>query len=396
MTMEMAAPQILLAGAHGVVIEAHRSRTARLGLGDHHRALGEQRAQRFVDCERARYAAHGRDIMSTRRPLAARARAVATSRHRGGSAQRCGHLLSVFVVRRNGVLMEMVGHLNEAFDLERRPDGTFLARSLAEVGEGDFVFGGQFVAQMLLAGNSVDAAKVVKSIHTLIGRPAVRQEPYVIDVEQMHSGRAFTTAVVTAGQGGRLCARALVLLHQPEADVIRHSRPAPTAPPPDEATPYDGYHVGAAARTLGGRIQRIVDGVDVISGDTVAPGLLRVWARLDEGGPDPRRAQAFLAFESAGPNIATAMLPHPGLGTGSAHATISTGIMTHTMTFHEATQAADWHLLEFRSPYAGHGRAYGRGDAFTADGRLVASWTQDSIIRNYPEDTTAFGSRTVL
>jgi acyl-CoA thioesterase-2 len=292
--------------------------------------------------------------------------------------------------------MEMVGHLNEAFDLEQRADGTFVARSLADVGEGDVVFGGQFVAQMLLAGNSADSAKVVKSIQTLIGRPAVRREPYSIEVEQMHAGRAFTTAVVTAGQGGRLCARALVLLHQPEADVIRHSRPAPAAPPPDQATPYDGYRVGDAARTLGGRVQRIVDGVDVISGETVAPAVLQVWARLDEGGPEPRHAQAFLAFESAGPNIATAMLPHPGIGTASAHWTISTGIMTHTMTFHEVSHAGDWHLLEFRSPYAGHGRAYARGDAFAADGRLVASWTQDSIIRDYPEDTTSFGSRTVL
>ncbi len=292
--------------------------------------------------------------------------------------------------------MEMVAHLNDAFDLVARPDGTFLARSLAEVGEGDVVFGGQFVAQMLLAANSVDPTKVVKSIQTLIGRPAVRQEPYTIEVERMHAGRAFTTAVVTAGQGGRVCARALVLLHQPEADMIRHGRAAPTVAPPEEATPYDGYRVGEGARTLGGRVQRVVDGVDVISGQTVAPPLLRVWARLDDGGPDPRHAQAFLAFESAGPDIATAMLPHSGLGTASAHGTISTGIMTHTVTFHEASNAADWHLLEFRSPYAGNGRAYERGDAFTADGRLVASWTQDSIIRAFPEDTTSFGGRTVL
>src|SRR6187200_2007677 len=100
--------------------------------------------------------------------------------------------------------MEMVTQLNDAFRLEPCGDGTFRARSLADIGEGEVVFGGQFVAQMLLAAAAVDPAKTVKSVQALIGRPAVRREPYMIEVEQMHGGRAFGTAVVTARQGERL------------------------------------------------------------------------------------------------------------------------------------------------------------------------------------------------
>jgi acyl-CoA thioesterase-2 len=292
--------------------------------------------------------------------------------------------------------MAMVAHLNEAFQLEPCGEGTFRARSLADVGEGDVVFGGQFVAQMLLAGATVDPAKTVKSVQALIGRPAVRREPYLIEVEQMHGGRAFSTAVVTARQDQRLCARALVLLHAPEPDVIRHARPVPDVPGPDEAVPYDGYRTGEDARPLGGREQRIVGGVDPISGATVAPPLLRIWARMADGGPDPLHAQAFIAFESAGPNIATAMLPHAGVGTSSAHGSISTGIMTHTVTFQEPSRSSDWHLLEITSPYAGNGRSFGRGDVFLEDGMLVASWTQDSIIREFPKDVSGFQGRTVL
>ncbi len=292
--------------------------------------------------------------------------------------------------------MEMVAHLNDAFELEPCGDGTFRARSLADVGEGDVVFGGQFVAQMLLAGATVDPAKTVKSIQALIGRPAVRREPYLIEVEQMHGGRAFSTALVTARQDGRLCARALVLLHAPEPDVIRHARPRPDVAPPGDAVPYDGYRMGDDALAPGGREQRVVGGIDPISGNTVAPPLLQIWARMAGGGPDPLHAKAFVAFESAGPNIATAMLPHAGVGTASAHGGISTGIMTHTVTFHEPSRATDWHLLEITSPYAGNGRSFGRGDAFLEDGTLVASWTQDSIIREFPKDVSGFEGRTVL
>ena len=292
--------------------------------------------------------------------------------------------------------METVAHLNDAFRLEPAGEATFRARSLADVGEGDVVFGGQFVAQMLLAGATVDPAKTVKSVQALIGRPAVRREPYLIEVEQMHGGRAFASAVVTARQDDRLCARALVLLHAPERDVIRHAAPAPNVPGPDEAVPYDGYHLGDDALVLGGREQRIVGGLDPISGSTVAPPLLRIWARMAGAGADPLHAKAFIAFESAGPNIATAMLPHAGVGTSSAHGSISTGIMTHTVTFHEPSRASNWHLLEITSPYAGRGRAFGRGDVFLEDGALVASWSQDSIIREFPKDVSGFEGRTVL
>ncbi len=42
-------------------------------------------------------------------------------------------------------------------------------------------------------------------------------------------------------------------------------------------------------------------------------------------------------------------------------------------------------LLSHRSPYAGRGRSYGRADVFQGDGRLVASFVQDAMIRPMPE-----------
>jgi acyl-CoA thioesterase II len=75
------------------------------------------------------------------------------------------------------------------------------------------------------------------------------------------------------------------------------------------------------------------------------------------------------------------MRPHPGVGQAQAHVTVQTGVVSHTLTYHEPFSAGDWLLLAQRSPYAGRGRSYGRGDVFRTDGTLAASFVQDGMIR---------------
>ena len=78
------------------------------------------------------------------------------------------------------------------------------------------------------------------------------------------------------------------------------------------------------------------------------------------------------------------MRPHPGVGQALAHVTISTTVLTHTLSFHEPFDASQWLLLAQESPYAGRGRSYGRAHVFSADGRVVASFVQDNMIRDFP------------
>jgi len=83
----------------------------------------------------------------------------------------------------------------------------------------------------------------------------------------------------------------------------------------------------------------------------------------------------------SGSLIDTAMRPHKGVGQAQAHVTLSTGVLSHTLTFHERCPAGEGHLLEQRATYAGHGRSYGRGEIFRSDGQLAASFVQDAMIR---------------
>jgi len=75
-------------------------------------------------------------------------------------------------------------------------------------------------------------------------------------------------------------------------------------------------------------------------------------------------------------------LPHAGVGQNMAHRNIATGVVSHTLTFHEAVPVGEWLLLAHESPYAGRGASYGRAHVFTRDGRLVASFVQENMIRD--------------
>ncbi|HEY4634403.1 MAG TPA: hypothetical protein VIH00_10835, partial [Candidatus Limnocylindrales bacterium] len=96
---------------------------------------------------------------------------------------------------------------------------------------------------------------------------------------------------------------------------------------------------------------------------------------------DPLTGQALLAFATDMFLIGTAMRPHAGVGQAQAHKTLSTGVLSHTITFHERVDASSWMLLAHHSTHAGHGRSYGRADVFREDGTLVASYVQDNMIR---------------
>jgi acyl-CoA thioesterase len=241
---------------------------------------------------------------------------------------------------------------------------------------GEIVFGGQLLAQTIVAASLTEPDKYVKTVSTVFARGASMAQPVDISVDILHSGRAFASSAVTISQGERLCTHSVVLLSTAEPDVIRHGDGMPDVQSPESATA--GNHAPGAWEI------RVVDGVDIDDPDVVGPPELQVWTRFVGAPDDQVTSQALLAFATDGFLIGTAMRPHAGVGQAEAHKTLSTGVVGHTLTFHEPFAAADWMLLAHRSPYAGRGRSYGRADVFTQQGSLVASFVQDNMIRRIP------------
>jgi acyl-CoA thioesterase len=269
--------------------------------------------------------------------------------------------------------MVAIGELLDALTLEPAGEGRFVGTNVPA--EHGVVFGGQLLGQSIVAARAGHEDMTAKTVHTVFARAGRPELPLEIEVDAVQSGRTFASSRVTISQDGRTCTSSIVLLHADDGDLIRHADAPPRASRPDEI---------ATRGETGDWEIRVVGDVDLSDPDAVGPPELDVWTRFAGAPDDPLIGQALLAYATDGFLIGTAMRPHDGVGQAQAHRTLSTGVISHTLTFHEPVDAGDWLLLAHHSPYAGRGRSYGRADVFTEDGRLVASFVQDAMIRPQP------------
>ncbi len=251
----------------------------------------------------------------------------------------------------------------------------FLAENLAR--PAPVVFGGQILAQTVVAAATSAPDKSLKSLHTVFARGASPIEPLEIDVVPVQEGRTFATYLISVRQGERICTQSVALLHGPEADLIRHASDSPAVDRPGALRTRSGGHDWWELR--------VVDDIDLQDPQDVGPAEVNVWSRFSDVPTGLATDEALLAFASDGFLISTAMRPHQGIGQAMAHESISTTVIAQTISFHEDFDASEWLLLAHSSPYAGRGRSFGRADVFTEDGRLVASYSQENMIRKIPE-----------
>jgi acyl-CoA thioesterase II len=253
-------------------------------------------------------------------------------------------------------------------------------------GEGDaardVVNGVQLMAHgMVASALGRDTDHTVKSAHGVFAKPAARSAPIEIELDRFYAGRAFSMDTITVRQRDKNCARIQLLLHAEEDDLIRHGDDMPPVPGPDESPEFL-----ASAVAVPGIEMRIVDGVDYVSVDhELRPPETFIWMRSAEPVVNPVMAQATLCASTGTMLIGTAFLPHPDIGQAQAHRTISTGVVGHTAHFHEPFDLGDWLLLAQESVYAGRGRTHGRARVFDLRGNLVATYSQDSMIRHFTD-----------
>jgi acyl-CoA thioesterase II len=262
------------------------------------------------------------------------------------------------------------------FDVEPLdPAGSRFAGG-SDAGGRQVVEGSQILAQSLVAASKALPGRTVRSAHALfvaVADPARRLD---LTVTPVRAGRSFASAVVTVSQGERTCATSTVLLDHPQPDLIRHDRWAgPPAAGPNAAHPVDMPMEGRQLRVEGVR--------DLGSPDEAGPPIMDAWLHYDAVPERDDLRRALLAHFTGHLSISTTMRPHPGVGTSQAHHTISTAVMGIGISFHDPVQWDGWIRYHHESTYAGAGMAYVRGQVLTEEGRLVASFTQDAMIRAF-------------
>jgi len=264
--------------------------------------------------------------------------------------------------------------LPELLQLEDLGEGRYRLPVPAEDPEGrDVVFSGQLLGQMLVASELHGGTdKDAKSIHAVFLRAGSYQKPYELTVEPMLAGRTWASDTVTGWQDGKVMTRATILRSIDDPDLMRHQPPMPDVPKPAdlEPAPFQAFPGAEVRKVPPGPDE---DGVPVLS----------VWHRGAATGPTVAANQAVLIWATCGELIGLAMRPHRDqVRIDQAHVSISTGVMGHTVSFHERFDAAEWLLIHQEATYAGRGRINGYGWVFAEDGRLVATFTQDAMARN--------------
>jgi acyl-CoA thioesterase-2 len=88
--------------------------------------------------------------------------------------------------------------------------------------------------------------------------------------------------------------------------------------------------------------------------------------------------QNLLAYVSDFELLATSTLPH---AVPFTRGNVILASLDHALWFHREFRMDDWLLYSMESPNASGARGYTRGQFFTQDGTLVASTSQEGLIR---------------
>jgi acyl-CoA thioesterase-2 len=269
----------------------------------------------------------------------------------------------------------------DIFDVEPAEPGPNQFLGDGGGGERPVIDGSQILAQALVAAGKALPGRTVRSAHAVfvgVGRSA---SPLEFTVTPLQPGRSFAGATVTATQGERTCVSVNVLLDRPQPDLVRHDRPTgPAVAGPQTAHPVD--------MPLQGRQLRIEEVLDPNSPDEVGPPIMDAWLHYDTVPARDDLRRALLTHFTGHLSISTTLRAHPGFGTSQSHQTISTAPMAISVSFHDPVQWDGWIRYHHESTYAGAGMCYVRGQVLTGDGRLLASFSQDALVRAFEPRTT--------
>lgn len=249
------------------------------------------------------------------------------------------------------------------------------------------IFGGQVIAQALLAAYNTVDARPCHSLHAYFLRPGDPTAPVLYAVERARDGKSFATRRVTAIQHGEQIFNLSASFQQEEVG-LEHQVPPPPTPAPDAVS--DELHSRKAAAAmlsapLGDALlrERPIEMRRVEQRDWIKPepaeGRQRYWFRARAGfGEGVQIQQAVLAYASDMMLLSSALVPH---GISWIDPSLQMASLDHAIWFHRRSDMREWHLYVVDSPSTQGARGFTRGEIFTAEGVLVASVCQEGLIR---------------
>lgn len=269
--------------------------------------------------------------------------------------------------------------------LERIEENIFRGDS-RDIGSAQ-VFGGQVLGQALSAAQHTVEGRVAHSLHAYFLRRGDMNAPIIYDVDRARDGGSFSNRRVVAIQHGRPILNLAASFQNPEKG-LEHQGEMPDVPPPEGLK--DLTEVAAdVLEKIPMKLRRFmtdkrpfefrpVNPISLDARDNLPPEK-HVWIRAVDRLPDDQTLhQNLLAYVSDFELLATSTLPH-GLSLNRRNLIMAS--LDHALWFHRQFKMDEWLLYAMESPNASGARGFARGQLFTENGKLVASTSQEGLVR---------------
>ncbi|MEP0942032.1 MAG: acyl-CoA thioesterase II [Rhizobiaceae bacterium] len=250
------------------------------------------------------------------------------------------------------------------------------------------VFGGQVIGQALVAAQrTVPDDRQVHSLHGYFLRPGDPEIPIIYDVDRIRDGGSFTTRRVVAIQHGHAIFSMSVSFQIAEEGLDFHMDMPNQADPESlmsEAELKEKFMQFASEEVKNyWKRERPIEvratSFEHYLTDKKLPPEQYVWVRATGPIPDdPSLQAAVLAYASDITLLDTALYPH---GRKVFDRDLQVASLDHSMWFHRPINMNEWLLFSQDSPNSNGGRGLTRGSLYTRDGVLVASCSQEGLIR---------------
>ena len=276
--------------------------------------------------------------------------------------------------------------LNSILEIEQIDDLIF--RGFTPQGGTGRVYGGQVIAQGLSAASHTVENRPCHSLHAYFLRPGDRSKPIIYDVDIARDGRSFSSRRVTAIQNGKQILN-MALSFQVEETGLEHAEEMPDVPAPEtlkslqelQSDIIDKIPEEFRENILRKRAYEVrpVTPMDYLNPKPIET-LNNVWIRLtDDTIPDDLDHQRLvLTYMSDLTLLDSGLRVH---GKDYMNTDLQTASLDHALWIYHPYKIVDWLLFSQHSPVTGAGRGLNFASIYTRDGKLVASASQEGLMR---------------
>lgn len=277
--------------------------------------------------------------------------------------------------------------LDKIFTLETIGDQHFAAHH-HQLNFRNALFGGQVLAQSLIAAGLTVKDRSPHSMHAYFLKPGHTQSPIFFEVGEALEGRSVSNRSVVAKQDEKIIFQCNVSFHLDEPGFEHEVTPPMPTPNPErlrqKLSPKELEQIQKIGECIGNPdIEVVPTDASQLSLEKQAKAAnhsASFWFRAKYPLPtsSPLLHYAAMLFTSDIGLLASSLLPH---GISLFDGRVFPASMDHAIWFHRPANFESWNLYETASPWTGNARGLCHGVIYNQDMQRVATVMQEGMIR---------------